>query len=111
MTPICRRSPFVHLGNGPERQAYGYEGREPPARRVVTRPRLMRRDLGGDVTATRPETIRLTDDSTKPEIAEALTHLAAYAARQQHHPDSVRWVRAHERIDRLLCDWERAEDA
>lgn len=55
-----------------------------------------------------PETIRITDESTKVEIAEALTHLAEYAARQQHHPDSTRWVRAHERINALLTDWEAA---
>lgn len=60
------------------------------------------------MTATRPETIRLDDDSTKAEYAEALTHLAEYAARQQHHPDCARWVRAHERIDQLLDDWQAA---
>lgn len=61
------------------------------------------------MTATRPEAIRITDESSRADIAEALTHLAAYAARQQHHVDCVRWVRAHERIDELLGDWERAE--
>lgn len=60
------------------------------------------------MTATKPEHLRITDESTKADIAEALTHLATYASRQQHHPDSVRWVRAHERIDALLEDWEQA---
>lgn len=60
------------------------------------------------MTSTRPETIRITDESTRAEIAEALTHLAHYAARQMHHPDCSRWVRAHERIDVLLADWEAA---
>lgn len=59
-------------------------------------------------TDAKPETIRITDESTKAEVAEALTHLAQYAARQQHHPDCSRWVWAHERIDSLLYDYERA---
>lgn len=63
------------------------------------------------MTATKPEVIRLDDDSTKVEIAEAITHLAEYAARQQHHPDSTRWVRAHAKIDQLLTDYENAADA
>ena len=53
-------------------------------------------------------TVRITDESTRTEIAEALTHLAQYAAKQQHHPDCSRWVRAHERIDALLDDWLKA---
>ena len=57
---------------------------------------------------TAPETVRITDESTAEEIAEAITHLGQYAARQQHHPDCGRWVRAHQRIDALLCEWERA---
>lgn len=60
------------------------------------------------MTATKPELIHITDDSTRAEIAEAITHLSEYAARQQHHPDSTRWVRAHERINRLLEDYENA---
>jgi hypothetical protein len=58
---------------------------------------------------TTPDQIRITDESTREEIGEALTHLAQYAARQQHHPDCSRWVRAHERIDSLLDDWLEAE--
>lgn len=57
---------------------------------------------------TAPASIRITDESTKAEVAEALTHLAQYAARQQHHPDCVQWVTAHERIDSLLGDWQVA---
>lgn len=52
--------------------------------------------------------LRVTDQTTRLELAEALTNLAQYAARQQHHPDCVRWVRAHERINVLLDDYERA---
>lgn len=52
--------------------------------------------------------IRVSDSSTRAEIAEALTHLAQYAARQQHHPDCSQWVRAHERIDALLDDYLKA---
>lgn len=49
--------------------------------------------------------IPVTDETTRDDLAEALTHLARYAARQQHHPDCSTWVRAHERIDALLDDW------
>lgn len=60
------------------------------------------------MTATKPVLIRLDDDSTKAEVAEAITHLAEYAARQQHHPDCTRWVRAHDKINQLLDDYENA---
>lgn len=63
---------------------------------------------GNHVDTPAAEMIRITDESSRAEIAEALTHLAQYAARQMHHPDCSRWVRAHERIDALLGDWERA---
>jgi hypothetical protein len=63
---------------------------------------------GDDMSLTDPVTILITDDSTKAEVAEALTHLAQYAARQQHHPDCARWVLAHRRMNALLEDWERA---
>ncbi len=55
-----------------------------------------------------PEMIRITDDSTVDEIREAITHLGQYAARQMHHRDCVRWVKAHARIDALLTELERA---
>jgi hypothetical protein len=54
-------------------------------------------------------TLRITDESSKAEIAEAITHLGKYAARQMHHADCIPWRTAHERIDALLDDWERAE--
>lgn len=50
----------------------------------------------------------VSDDSSREDIAEALTHLAKYAAHQLHHPDCVPWVTAHRRIDALLDDWEAA---
>lgn len=59
------------------------------------------------VTAT-PDTIVVTDETTRAELAEAITHLGAYAARQMHHPDCERWVTAHRRIDNLLYEWQRA---
>ena len=49
-------------------------------------------------------------ESTRAEIAEAITNMGRYAARQQHHPDCERWVTAHRRIDAMLDDWERARD-
>lgn len=52
--------------------------------------------------------LRITDETTREELAEALTHLARYARRQPHHPDCTRWVLAHQRIDALLTDWQRA---
>jgi hypothetical protein len=52
--------------------------------------------------------IRVTDDTTKAEIAETLTHLAQYAMRQQHHRDCIKWLKAHEKMDALLEDWEKA---
>lgn len=54
---------------------------------------------------------RVTDETTKAEIEEALLHLAAFAAHQLHHPDCKPWVTAHERIDALLTDWRKAPDA
>ena len=55
-----------------------------------------------------PDVIRVRDTATKAELAEALTHLAHYAARQMHHPDCTQWVTAHQRIDALLEDYEQA---
>lgn len=52
--------------------------------------------------------IRINDETTRAELAEALTHLAKYARRQPHHPDCARWVLAHQRIDALPVDWEQA---
>lgn len=71
--------------------------------------RACRIEVTAVTTDAKPETIRITDESTRAEIAEAITHLAQYAARQMHHVDCSRWVRAHERIDHLLDDWEAAK--
>jgi hypothetical protein len=54
------------------------------------------------------DTIRVTDETTRAEIEEALRHLAQYAKRQMHHPDCGPWLSAHQRIDSLLLDWEKA---
>ena len=45
--------------------------------------------------------IRVTDETTRPEIEEALTTLARQAARiPRHHAEAK--ARAHRRIDALL---------
>lgn len=53
------------------------------------------------------EVIRVTDDTTKAELEEAMTNMAATAARMPAH-----WVErkaaTHRRIDALLGEWERA---
>jgi hypothetical protein len=54
------------------------------------------------------EAIWVTDSTTKAELEEALRYLAAYAAHQLHHADCIAWRTAHERIDSLLVDWEKA---
>lgn len=54
-----------------------------------------------------PRLIRVTDTTTRAEIEEALAYLGKYAAHQLHHPDCGAWIRAHQRIDALLGDWER----
>lgn len=53
-------------------------------------------------------TAEVVDPITRDELAEALTNLAKYAARQMHHPDCERWVTAHRRLDELLVEWEAA---
>ena len=61
------------------------------------------------------DVIRVTDDTTRAELATALGHLCAHAKRQQRiverfeqDPPSA-WTKAHRRINALLTDWERAE--
>lgn len=53
--------------------------------------------------------IRVCDDSSREDIAEAITHLGEYAAHQLHHPDCKPWVTAHRRIDALLDDWQATD--
>lgn len=53
--------------------------------------------------------VRVGDDATKAEIAEALTYLAARAARLPHHRDCTQWLKLHECIDDLLTDWQVTE--
>ena len=51
--------------------------------------------------------LRITDDSTRAEIAEAIGHLRAAYLRG---PQGERWQDLHHaRIDALLLEWERAE--
>jgi len=52
--------------------------------------------------------LQVQEQTTKAELEEALTHLARYAAHQLHHVDNSRWVRAHQRINTLLSEWEAA---
>lgn len=49
---------------------------------------------------------RITDESTRADLEEALTNLSKYAGHQLHHVDCSRWVRAHQRIDALLDEWQ-----
>lgn len=56
--------------------------------------------------------IRVTDETSRDDLAEALANLVAYAKRQQYilgdaeHPS--RWDRSHQRIDQLLTEYEAA---
>lgn len=56
--------------------------------------------------------IRVTDETPRAEIAEALTHCCRTAIRAPHvmgseeHPSA--WDKAHARLDALLEDWLRA---
>lgn len=58
------------------------------------------------------EFLLVTDDTTRAELAEAISHVGAYAKRQPHvmgdavHPSM--WDRSHARLDSLLTDWELA---
>lgn len=52
--------------------------------------------------------LKVTDDTTRDDIAEALRHVCAYAERQPHVIGWSTWERAHERIDQLLTDYEQA---
>ena len=51
-------------------------------------------------------TVDLEAETTRDDIAEALSHLSHYAGRLPHHPDCNRWVMAHAQIDALLDDWQ-----
>jgi len=59
--------------------------------------------------ATSPRLLRVTDDTTPEELAEALGHLCAFAKRQQciigtpEHPSA--WDLAHLKLDGPLDDW------
>jgi hypothetical protein len=59
------------------------------------------------MTATKPETIVVTDATTKAELAEALTNMAATAARTPAHW-AERKAAIHARIDALLYEYENA---
>lgn len=53
----------------------------------------------------------ITDDTTRDELAEAITHANAYAERQPHVlgvSGPSKWDEAHERINALLDDYEHA---
>jgi hypothetical protein len=57
--------------------------------------------------------LRVTDDSTREEIAEAITHCCRTAVRAPHviSPDPDRpsqWDIAHVRLNALLAEWEAA---
>lgn len=56
--------------------------------------------------------IRVTDSTSRAELEEALTNLAAHARRQVRVLDVAglpsAWTKAHARIDALLVDWQAA---
>lgn len=58
------------------------------------------------------EVIRVTDDTTKAELAEALTNLSHTAQREfpvvGTEDVPTPWDCRHRVINALLCDWERA---
>lgn len=58
------------------------------------------------MTATHPETIRVTDHSTRPELLEALTHLTFRAKREIPVVGTVDfptpWDRRHGALNDLL---------
>jgi hypothetical protein len=56
-----------------------------------------------------PAALRITDDTTRAEIEQALTNHVTTLRRWPSHWTSQR-DRAHARIDALLTDWERAPD-
>ncbi|GAB2970210.1 hypothetical protein [Nocardioides montaniterrae] len=56
------------------------------------------------------ETIRVTDETTRAELIEALGNLCAYAKRQPHVlgvSSPSRWDLAHRRIDAVLDEMGR----
>lgn len=55
------------------------------------------------------EIVRITDDTTKAEIEQALSNHVATLRRWPSHWTDQR-TRMHARIDALLTDWERAPD-
>lgn len=50
----------------------------------------------------------ISDETTRDEIAEAITHVNAYAERQPHIIGWGTWERAHQKLNVLLSDWEKA---
>lgn len=59
-----------------------------------------------------PDVIRVSDDSTRADIAEAMTNLCARARREMPVVGTVDlptpWDKRHEALDALLTDWEQA---
>lgn len=59
-----------------------------------------------------PHAIRVTDTSTREELAEAMTNLCARARREMPVVGTADlptpWDKRHEALDALLTDWEQA---
>lgn len=54
----------------------------------------------------------ITDETSRADIAEAIINVCDYAERQPHVlgvSGPSHWDRAHQKLDALLCDWERAK--
>lgn len=64
------------------------------------------------MTAVTVAALRITEESTRPEIAEAITHLGQRARREfpvvGTEDQPTPWDLRHQAIDMLLVDWERA---
>lgn len=58
------------------------------------------------------DTIRVTDETTRDELASALANVCARARRIPHVVGSEtlpsEWDRRHRQLDELLSDWEQA---
>lgn len=62
------------------------------------------------MTATKPEIVRVRDDSSRAELVEAITHLAFRATREipavGNEKCPTPWDRRHEALNELLTQLE-----
>lgn len=61
------------------------------------------------------QVVRVTDEDTRADIAEALTNLCAHAKRQQYVVERsyldlpTAWTKAHQQINAVLADYFKAK--